>query len=148
MSALILESLPQKAQIVRIHVSGDFFNATYFLAWCDVARARPGVRFYAYTKSLPIWRKHESEVPANLVLTASEGGRFDAQIGDRKRATVVFSAEQAAALNLEVDHDDRHAYEGTESFALLLHGTQKAGSAAAKALSALRVQGWTGYGTK
>lgn len=148
MAALILESLPQKAQIVRIHVSGDFFNAAYFLAWCDVAKARPSVRFYAYTKSIPIWRAHESEVPANLVLTASEGGRHDDQIGERKRALVVFSEEQAAALNLTVDHDDSHAYEGTESFALLLHGTQKAGSPAAKALSALRASGFKGYSAK
>lgn len=146
MATLILESLPRAAEAVRIHVSGDFFNAAYFLAWCDVARARPAIRFYAYTKSIPIWRQHEGEVPGNLVLTASEGGRYDAQIGDRKRATVVFSEEQAAALNLAIDHDDSHAMEGTESFALLLHGTQQKGTPAAKALSALRAEGWTGYG--
>jgi hypothetical protein len=49
----------------------------------------------------------------------------------------VFSTEQARALGLEIDHDDKHAYEGSDNFALLLHGQQKAGTEASKALKAL-----------
>jgi hypothetical protein len=49
---------------------------------------------------------------------------------------------------LEIDHDDSHAYGGTESFALLLHGQQQKGSQAAKSLSALRVLGKGGYSKK
>jgi hypothetical protein len=135
---LILASLPVETSIVRIHVSGDFFNEAYFGAWIDVAKARSATKFYAYTKSIHLWHKLESEIPANLILTASEGGRFDAQINGFKRAKVVFSEEQAAALGLEIDHDDSHAYDGNESFALLLHGTQPKGTIAAKALTALR----------
>lgn len=41
MASLILASLSTFAGIVRIHVSGDFFSPAYFLAWCDVAKARP-----------------------------------------------------------------------------------------------------------
>jgi hypothetical protein len=144
MAELISRSLPD-APIVRIHVGGDFFSQAYFQAWCDVARSHPGVRFYAYTKSISVWQKCLAEVPSNLILTASEGGRFDALIGDRKRAKVVFSEEQAAALGLELDHDDSHAYEGGASFALLLHGTQAKGTPAAKALSALKLEGKGGY---
>jgi hypothetical protein len=48
---LILASLPAKAEIIRIHVSGDFFSEEYLCAWIDVATARPDIQFYAYTKS-------------------------------------------------------------------------------------------------
>jgi hypothetical protein len=144
MAALILASLPDTT-IIRIHVSGDFFNEAYFGAWVDVAHARPDVKFYAYTKSIPTWRKLADSIPANLILTASEGGRFDAQIGGFKTAKVVFSEEQAQALGLDIDHDDSHAYDGQESFALLLHGTQQKGTVAAKALSALRHLNIGGY---
>jgi hypothetical protein len=137
---LILASLPDTT-IIRIHVSGDFFNEAYFGAWIDVATARPGIKFYAYTKSIPMWKRFSDSIPANLILTASEGGKYDEEIGDLKRATVVFSEDQAAALGLELDHDDSHAYDGRNSFALLLHGTQAKGTIAAKALSTLRHSG-------
>lgn len=38
---------------VRIHVSGDFYSAEYVRKWVAIARACPGVRFFAYTRS---WR--------------------------------------------------------------------------------------------
>ena len=145
MAELILGSLPKDASIVRIHVGGDFYSDAYFLAWCEVARRVPNVRFYAYTKSILTWKKHFASIPENLILTASEGGKWDAQINGFKRAKVVFTEEQAAALGLAIDHDDSHAYEGQESFALLLHGTQAKGTEAAKALSALRAEGKGGY---
>lgn len=40
-----------KCKAVRIHASGDFFSAAYVRRWIAVARALPGVRFYAYTRS-------------------------------------------------------------------------------------------------
>jgi hypothetical protein len=46
MKALILESLPTDAKIVRLHVSGDFFSDAYFLAWMDVANTKPETLFY------------------------------------------------------------------------------------------------------
>lgn len=150
MRDLILASLPIKATRVRVHVSGDFFSADYFNAWCDVARSRPETLFYAYTKSLRIWVDNRDSVPANFKLTASYGGRFDYLIKEHglKYALVVFSIEQAERLGLEIDHDDSLAYGQDKSFALLLHGTQPKGTIAAKALSALKAQGHTGYGKK
>lgn len=145
MAELILTSLPAKAKIVRVHVSGDYFNEAYFLAWMDVARARPDVRFYSYTKSVNLWRRLQEFIPDNLILTASLGGRYDASTGGLKTAKVVFAEEQAAALGLEIDHDDTHAYAGDESFALLIHGQQRKGTAAASAIRELRAAGVTGY---
>jgi hypothetical protein len=148
MSRLIERSLVGGAELVRIHVSGDFFSSEYLLAWCRVADARPLTRFYAYTKSVHLWRRHIDEVPHNLVLTASLGGKFDDDVADLKTAQVVFSEEEAGVLGLAVDHDDSHAYGGVENFALLLHGVQRAGSQAAVALRRLHVGGFTGYARK
>lgn len=145
MANLIHASIPKKAKVVRIHVGGDFFSEDYFLAWCDAALRHQLVRFYAYTKSLHIWRRWSHHIPDNLILTASLGGKYDEYSVGLKTARVVYTEEQAAALSLEIDHDDRHAYEGTDSFALLIHGTQKSGTAAAAALRDLRAAGITGY---
>lgn len=143
MASLILSSLDMSAKIVRIHVSGDFFNAQYFRAWCYVAMHRPITRFYAYTKSVNIVADNMHMIPENLILTLSEGGKHDHLIEhlDIKSVKVVFTEEQAAALSLEIDHDDSHAYEGTDNFALLLHGTQAKGTDALKAIKALKANG-------
>jgi hypothetical protein len=133
---LILTSLPVKAQIVRIHVSGDFFSEEYLCAWIDVALARPDIQFYAYTKSLRFVVNHLSEIPSNLSITASEGGKWDHLIRGNglKSSRVVMSIEEASVLGLDIDHDDSHAAAGENSFALLIHGQQPKGSKAAEAM--------------
>src|SRR4029077_19939870 len=40
--------------IVRVHVSGDYFNAAYFRAWMRAAAEFPHINFYSYTKSIHI----------------------------------------------------------------------------------------------
>lgn len=139
---LILQSLPKKANIVRIHVSGDFFNESYFLAWLQVAKLRPEVLFYAYTKSLIYWVNYIKEIPTNLVLNASEGGKLDAQILEHglKFAKVVYSPEQAEELGLLIDHTDEAAYKTKESFALLIHGQQPKGSKASQSIKDLKAR--------
>jgi hypothetical protein len=139
---LILASLPKKANIVRIHVSGDFFNESYFLAWLQVAKLRPEVLFYAYTKSLIYWVNYIKEIPSNLVLNASEGGKLDAQILEHglKFAKVVYSPEEAEKLGLSIDHTDEAAYKTKESFALLIHGQQPKGSKASQSIKDLKAR--------
>jgi hypothetical protein len=148
---LILSSLPRRAEKVRVHVSGDFFSQTYFDAWAEVARRRPDVLFYAYTKSVHFWVKRLGELPPNFVLTASKGGRHDELIEryGLRQARVVFSEQEADALGLEIDHDDSHAMRADgRDFALLIHGVQPAGSEAARAVRDLRQQGEYGYGER
>ena len=140
----IQASLPKKAKIIRIHVSGDFFNQKYFNAWCKVARLNPDRLFYAYTKSLKYWTDYNQYlIPKNLKMTASWDHSNHLLIKQHKLkfARVVFSEKEAAKLGLEIDHDDSHAYEGDESFALLLHGTQPKGTMAAKAKNKLVTSG-------
>ena len=143
MANLLMESLPKDAQIVRVHVSGDFFNQSYFNAWLEVARQKPEVTFYAYTKSIPYWINHIDHIdsiPENLKLNASYGGRHDKLINEHnlKSVRVVYDPVAAAVLSLEIDHTEQLAIQGTDNFALLLHGTQPKGSNAGKALKSLR----------
>lgn len=147
MAKLILASLPEKAQIIRIHVAGDFFNQTYFDAWLKVAQTKKDVIFYAYTKSLSYWVERLDEIPANFKLTASKGGRQDNLISEYnlKFAEVVFTEGEAKEKGLQIDHTDSLAYSYDKPFALLLHGTQPAGSKASRALQLLRKEGKTGY---
>ena len=143
---LILNSIPKKATIIRVHVAGDFYNQTYFNAWMQVARNRPDIIFYAYTKSIGFWINQLDNIPNNFKLNASYGGKQDTLIEqyNLKYAKVVFSVEQAG--NLKIDHDDTSAYMRDESFCLLIHNTQPKGSEASKALSKLRKLGIGGYG--
>lgn len=141
----LLAAMPENAGVIRIHVGGDFNTAKYFLAWLKVAEVRPDVLFYAYTKSLPFVVKYTDKVNTikNFVLTASYGGTRDALITQHnlRSATVVKSEAEAKALDLPIDHDDSHAADPTQkgvSFALLVHGPQKAGSDWGKAMRALR----------
>jgi hypothetical protein len=136
---LILESIPKKAEVIRVHVSGDFYSEMYFRAWMRVATLRSDIRFYAYTKSINTWIANRSMIPDNFRLTASQGGRFDALISENALVSsrVLRSVEEGAVLGLAIDHNDYLAFEARDSFGLLIHGTQKAGSEASRAVRAL-----------
>jgi hypothetical protein len=137
------DDLPADADYVRIHDAGDIDSATEFKAWILLAKRRPGVVFYGYTKMLPLWLKYRHLIPGNLVLTASRGGKFDAMI-DRhnlREAIVVFSKSEARGLGLKLDEDDSSAARQDLrdcSFALLIHGQGKAGSKQAQIMTTTR----------
>ena len=137
-SQLINKSLPKKFDIMRVHVGGDYFNKEYLQAWIEVAKLNPDKVFYSYGKSLHLFKQFA--LPENLVLTASRGGKHDDLIDLHgwKEALVVYSEEEAAERGLEIDHDDTHAAFGEDNFALLIHGTQPAGSMASQALQAIK----------
>jgi hypothetical protein len=148
MFRLLDESMPANLGVCRIHVGGDMFNRHYMLAWGMMAEKHPDRLFYAYTKSLPFWVKYRDYIDSlpNLVFTASYGGRFDSLIESEglRYAKVVFSEDEAKKLGLEIDHDDSHAADPSKkknSFGLLIHGTQPAGSNAATALKELKGKG-------
>ena len=150
---LIEHSLPQVKwkYLMRVGVAGDYFSQDYLDAWLTIAIRHPEILFYSYTKSIPFWLKRRDELPDNYRFTASWGGKYDDLIiPNRLRSVkVVMSEKQAEFLGLELDHDDSHAYDGVEgpegNFAILLHGTQPAGSPAAAAWTALKKIGKGGY---
>lgn len=137
----LLADLPQKATLVRIHISGDFFSQEYFDAWVAVANKRPSVTFYAYTKAINFWEQRLATIPKNLILTASLGGAWDSLAIklNLPTAEVIFHPDNTIK---PIDHDDSHAYNGKgENFALLIHGGQKKGGNAIKALKRLKAEG-------
>ena len=138
--------MPNNLGIGRIHVGGDFFSSAYLYARCIVAEKNKDRLFYAYTKSLSYWLKHRNDVPKNLILTASRGGRLDNLIDTHnlRESRVVFSEGEAKKLKLSIDHDDSHAARpslANKSFALLIHGQQPAGSEAGAAIKEMKKNG-------
>lgn len=138
MASLIEQSLiiKRKIKLVRFHQSGDFFNQAYFDAWLMVAQQHPEWIFYGYTKALPLWLKRLPLIPSNFKLVASRGGTHDNLIDmfGLRSARVVFSEREARRKwKLPIDHDDCHAWKYDKDFAILIHGTQPAGSKAGKA---------------
>ena len=133
-------------KLVRIHESGDFFSGAYLDAWVQVAKLNPDLKFYCYSKNLPIFV--EANLPANFYMTASYGGKFDHYIDAGvfpRYSKVVHDDAEAASIGLEVDHDDSHCF-GEKPFALLVHSTQPKGSTYGKAIFARRKNGeFSGY---
>lgn len=138
MANLIEQSLLPKRNIklVRFGQSGDFYSQDYFDAWLLVARCHPEWIVYGYTKALPYWVRRLGDIPSNLKLVASRGGTHDYMIEmfGLRSARVVFSEREARRKwHLPIDHDDTHVWKYDKDFAILLHGTQPAGSKAGKA---------------
>jgi hypothetical protein len=50
LKGMILKDL-KDGDVVRIHESGDMFNQAYIDMWADIAKERPNVMFYTYTKT-------------------------------------------------------------------------------------------------
>lgn len=121
-------ALTRKITKIRIHESGDFFNAAYLQAWIMVAQNNPNLKFYCYSKNLPLFLN--LTLPDNFYLTASYGGKFDHLIDEgffTRYAKVFMTADHAIAAGYKIDVRDRSCFEDGP-FALLVHGTQPAGS--------------------
>ena len=111
--------------VVRIHDSGDFYNQDYYNRWCDIARALPGIIFYAYTKSLhlDLW----SNKPDNLRIIQSLGGKYDSLVDMSKPHSRIFSSDDAriAAGYVDGNVNDIPAIEGETFVGLVYHGVRK-----------------------
>ena len=144
-----MDAYPHR-DLIRIHESGDFWFEFYMKAWMRVARERSEQKFYGYTKCLDIWYQLRNEIPDNFYLTASYGGQLDHMLIKhpdvyKRIAYVVYTEEEAEKLGLEIDHDDSHCF-GDKPFAILVHGSQEAGSDASKAIAQRRKEKrFTGY---
>jgi hypothetical protein len=95
---MIDEIYRRSVKILRIHDSGDFYNGLYMLTWFDIAHHCPGTKFYAYTKSVLMFKGWDANgvVPPNFTAIFSLGGVEDSEIdlGYDKHARV-FPTEQA-----------------------------------------------------
>ena len=112
--------LPKDCMNVRIHAAGDFFNQAYFDMWLEVVRNNPTINFWAYTKSISYWVNRINNIPSNLILTASYGGRQDELIELHNLKNVkVFSTEDDIIEGRPIDNNDDYARISNINFALL-----------------------------
>jgi hypothetical protein len=57
---MVGEIREKRAKIVRIHTSGDFYDAEYIHKWIEIVEQCPNITFFAYTRS---WRIFELLLP-------------------------------------------------------------------------------------
>ena len=91
-------------QFVRIHSEGDFYSQEYLNKWISIAKVRPEVIFYAYTKMHTL---DYSRAPGNLKIIHSLGGDDSLVDLSRPHARIFSSAmELAAAGYVDCSKDD------------------------------------------
>jgi len=112
-----LPPLPKKCESVRIHASGDFYSQSYFDKWIDYCNENKDVEFWAYTKSLNYWVRRINDIPENLTLTASWGGKHDNLITEYNLKSAMVIAEMK--YDKPIDYNDDVARQKDVSFYLL-----------------------------
>lgn len=116
----ISPELPAGCKAIRIHASGDFYNQAYFDMWLEIAKQNPGIEMWAYTKSLGYWSNRLNEIPANLVLTASYGGKQDHLIEKYGlKNVVVYPGVENVPNDRPIDTNDDKARIPRLNFALV-----------------------------
>jgi hypothetical protein len=112
--------LPNDCVSIRIHAAGDFFNQNYFDLWIEIAKNNPNVEIWAYTKSLQYWVNRINEIPNNLTLTASYGGKQDHLIKQYNLKNVqVYESADLVPNDRPIDFNDDWARKPKVNFALL-----------------------------
>lgn len=120
-----IPEIPEKAKAIRIHSSGDFFSQKYFDMWLELCRKNPDIEFWAYTKSLTYWVKRIDQIPKNLVLTASYGGRSDHLIKEYNLKHVEVVNDYEEIQNRPIDTTDDQARIPNVNFVLLENKNKK-----------------------
>lgn len=119
---MIAEITRRKADVIRIHDSGDFYSREYIHKWFKVMESLPQVKFYAYSKSLPLLQGER--LPANFTLIKSEGGKRDDLIDaahDRHARIFKTEAELIAAGYANASNNDLIAIGSNPKIGLLAH---------------------------
>tara|TARA_R110000744_G_scaffold363547_1_gene471880 strand:- start:309 stop:899 length:591 start_codon:yes stop_codon:yes gene_type:complete len=111
--------IPKNAKAVRIHMSGDFYSQSYFDMWLKICEENKNIEFWAYTKSVKYWVKRINEIPSNLVLTASLGGKSDCLIQEYNLKNVEIIKKKEQARGRPIDTCDDQARTPNINFCLL-----------------------------
>jgi hypothetical protein len=112
--------MPKDCKSIRIHSSGDFFNQKYFDSWIELAKENPNIEMWAYTKSIKYWVNRINEIPFNLTLTASYGGKNDSLISEYNLKNVkIYNDIKDVPKNRPIDTNDDYARLKEINFALL-----------------------------
>ena len=114
---------------VRIHDSGDFYSVDYLNKWVQIAKDNKEVIFYAYTKSIPFFKRTKEEnnnwlLPKNLIIIFSEGSKKDNLINTTKdRHSRIFKDinEMIKQGYINASDNDLNAITDNKKVGLLLH---------------------------
>lgn len=122
---MIAEIKKKKVDILRVHDSGDYYSREYIDKWMEIARRLPDVRFYSYTKSIPLFIG--VDIPDNYDIIFSEGGTRDDMIDYAvDRHARIFDSykdlENAGYVNaMESDLNATKWYNQTNKVGLVMH---------------------------
>ena len=83
---IVRELQGRKWDRVRVHDTGDFYNAAYLGKWFRIMDAFPDKQFFAYTKMVPLLKKAEGGggIPGNFHVVYSLGGKWDKDVDLKK----------------------------------------------------------------
>lgn len=110
---MIKEIEQNNADVIRVHSGGDFYSEEYTAKWWEIARRLPNIKFYAYTKSLPFFKKTKirytnlyKNMPRNFTLIFSFGGTRDDLIDiARDRHAIVYTDKLPDGYSYANDND-------------------------------------------
>ena len=119
----------KKVDILRLHDSGDFYSINYLNKWIEIANANKDVIFYAYTKSIPFFKRNKENnnnwlLPNNLIIIFSQGSKKDDLINTSKdRHAKVFKDinTMLKAGYINASDNDLKAITDNKKVGLLLH---------------------------
>ena len=114
-----IPEIPKKADAIRIHMSGDFYSQEYFDMWLEICNNHKDVEFWAYTKSVNYWVSRLGDIPNNLTLTASIGGKQDELIEKYNLKNVEIIKKKEHANGKPIDVKDQQARIPKVNFCLL-----------------------------
>ena len=117
----------QRAERIRIHDSGDFYDEAYLDRWLSIIRARPNVEFYAYTKMVSLFNRRKADLPANFTVIYSFGGTEDKLINvETDRHSLVFTSlrQLKACGYADASNQDDVALGKNPRIGLVYHGTK------------------------
>ena len=120
-----IEIKKKKADAVRIHDSGDFYSKEYLEKWVTIAKDNPKVKFYAYTKSIPLFIG--KELPSNMDIIFSTGSKKDELINfETHRHAKIFNSEEelqeAGYINAsKIDFFATKFYSSNKKIGLIYH---------------------------
>ena len=120
-----IEINKRKVDAVRIHDSGDFYSNEYIEKWVNIAMLNPNVNFYAYTKSIPLFKGRN--LPKNMDVIFSFGSKKDELIDvNNDRHARIFDNEteliNAGYINAsKIDYYATKFYSSNKKVGLIYH---------------------------
>ena len=121
---MVGEIIEKRAALVRIHDSGDFYSREYLHKWIKIMQALPHVKFYAYTKDIPLMKSET--LPDNFTVIYSFGGKYDDMIDESKDRHAKCFIGKIDKTYINASNSDLNALKDNHRIGLFYHGTKKA----------------------